>query len=113
MPITHPKLTTHAFLEPLYGDAYYPNHVLDKGAAILTRLCRRIEAEHPTDLTALYALTHAATEEFNDLEAEFDEAGSELETVAREQIGEEFWLVATTYGFADADVERLIAPRNW
>ncbi|QNE73319.1 hypothetical protein F0344_00590 [Streptomyces finlayi] len=47
------------------------------GQAILLRLCERIEAEQPADLTALYVLTHAATEEFSLLEAEFDAAGSE------------------------------------
>ncbi|WP_176737169.1 DUF5713 family protein [Micromonospora citrea] len=40
-------------------------------------------------------------------------AGSEIETVAREAIGDDFWFVATSYGFPDADVERLIANREW
>lgn len=52
-------------------------------------------------------------EEFNQLEAEFEAAGSEIETVAREEIAEDFWFVASTYGFTDADVEELIATRNW
>ena len=77
------------------------------------RFCERIETDRPADLTALYALTHAATEEFNDLQDVFVEAGSEIETVAREEIAEEFWFVARVYGFADADVEELIAPRDW
>jgi hypothetical protein len=53
----------------------------DKGKAILVRLCERLEADRPADLAALYVLTHAATHEFNALEAEFEEAGSEIETV--------------------------------
>ena len=53
------------------------------------------------------------TEEFNILEAEFEAAGSEIETVAREEIAEIFWAVAMAYGFADADVEELIATREW
>jgi hypothetical protein len=97
----------------MYGDDYFPDHVVDKGKAILLRLCERIEAERPADLAALYALTNAATEEFNALEAEFEAAGSEIETVARELIGEEFWFVASAYGFAEADAEMLIAAREW
>lgn len=113
MPITNEQAAGHAFLQPLYTDTYYPDHVVDKGRAILLRLCERIEAEQPSDLTALYVLTQAATEEFNLLEAAFAAAGSEIETVAREAIGEDFRFVASAYGFADADVEELIATRDW
>ncbi|MCF2527322.1 DUF5713 family protein [Yinghuangia soli] len=113
MPITNQQAAERAYLKPLYEDDYYPDHVLDKGKAILLRLCERIEAEQPTDLPALYVLTHAATEEFNDLEVEFDKAGSEIETVAREEIAEDFWFIANAYGFTDADHEELIATRDW
>lgn len=113
MGITNERVAARAFLQPLYADPYFPDRVLDKGRAILLRLCARIEAEAPSDLPALYALTHAATEEFNALEAEFEAAGSEIETVAREEIAEDFFFVATAYGFTDADAERLIAPREW
>ncbi|MFE0690334.1 DUF5713 family protein [Streptomyces xiamenensis] len=113
MPITNPQAAERRFLEVLYADDYFPDQVLDRGRAILTRLCERIEAERPADLAALYVLTHAATVEFNALEAEFEAAGSEIETVAREEIGGDIWSVAQAYGFADADVEELIAPREW
>ncbi|MFF3730023.1 DUF5713 family protein [Streptomyces sp. NPDC002476] len=113
MPITNQQIAEHAFLGLLYEDSYFPDHVVDKGRAILLRLCERIEAEQPSDLAALCVLTHAATEEFNLLEAEFEAAGSEIETVAREEIAEDFWIIASAYGFTDADVEELIAPRDW
>ncbi|MFF4746585.1 DUF5713 family protein [Streptomyces chengbuensis] len=113
MPITDQRVAGHAFLRQLYADPYYPDHVVDEGRTILVRLCERIEADRPSDPAALYVLTQAATEEFNQLEAEFEAAGSEIETVAREEIAEDFWFVASTYGFTDADVEELIATRNW
>ncbi|MEU6880388.1 DUF5713 family protein [Streptomyces sp. NPDC046712] len=113
MSITNQQVAEYAFLRALYEDGYYPDSVVDKGKAILQRLCERIEAEQPADLTALYALTEVATEEFNALEADFEEAGSEIETVAREEIAENFWFVATAYGFTDADVEELVAAREW
>ncbi|MER7817334.1 DUF5713 family protein [Streptomyces sp. NPDC096153] len=113
MPIIGQRVAGHAFLRQLYADPYYPDHVVDKGRTILVRLCERIEADKPSDLAALYVLTQAATEEFNLLEAEFEAAGSEIETVAREEIAEDFWFVASTYGFTDADVEELIATRDW
>ncbi|MGK5552014.1 DUF5713 family protein [Actinomadura kijaniata] len=103
----------HAFLKGMYEDGYYPDHVVDRARAILLRLCARVEAERPADLPALYVLTHAATEEFNELEADFHAAGSEIETVARDLIGEDFAFIATTYGFPGADHEELIATRDW
>ncbi|MFJ4782181.1 DUF5713 family protein [Streptomyces sp. NPDC088794] len=113
MPISNQQAAAHAFLKALYRDAYYPDHVVDRGRDILLRLCERIEAERPADLDALYVLTQAATDEFNDLETAFEEAGSEIETVAREEIAEDFWFVAKTYGFENADVEELIGTRDW
>ncbi|MER7754772.1 DUF5713 family protein [Kitasatospora sp. NPDC097643] len=113
MPITNAKAAGHAFLRQLSNDSYYPAHVVDQGKAVLLRLCERIEAERPADLTALYALTHAATDEFNELQDAFEEAGSEIETVAREAIAEDFWFIASAYGFTGAGIEELIATRDW
>jgi hypothetical protein len=111
--ITNQQMVEYAFLQKLYEDEYFPDHVLDKGKGVLLRLCERIETERPADLTALYVLTEAATEEFNALEAEFEAAGSDIETVAREVIAENFGSVASAYGFADADPEELVAAREW
>jgi hypothetical protein len=111
--IQHPGLRGHVFLADLVGDSYYPGEAVGVVQGILGRLCERIEAERPGDLAALYGLTHAATEEVNEAQQVFWDAGSEIETVARDAIGTEIELIATTYGFADADVEELIAPRDW
>ncbi|MEU6429328.1 DUF5713 family protein [Microbispora sp. NPDC046973] len=113
MAPTNQHVAGHAFLRGMYEDGYYPDHLVDKGKAILLRLCERIEAEKPSDLAALYVLTEAATEEFNALGEEFEAAGSDIETVAREVIAEGFWFVASAYGFAEVDAEELIAAREW
>ncbi|MFI8345740.1 DUF5713 family protein [Streptomyces sp. NPDC085639] len=113
MSITNQQVAGHAFLRQMYDDSYFPDHVVDNGKAILLRLCERIEAEQPSNLETLYSLTEAATEEFNVLDREFVAAGSEIETVAREWICDEFRFVASAYGFTDADVEGLTAGRDW
>lgn len=113
MAPTNRQVAEHAFLRGMYEDGYFPDRLVDKGKAILLKLCERIEAERPSDLKALYVLTEAATEEFNALEEEFEAAGSAIETVGREVIAEDFWFVASAYGFAEADVEELIAAREW
>ncbi|MFG2564374.1 DUF5713 family protein [Streptomyces sp. NPDC048567] len=113
MAIANKKVAAHSFLQGMYSDGYFPDHVVDKGRDTLLRLCLRIEAERPANVAALYVLTQAATEEFNSLEEEFEAAGSEIETIAREIIAEDFWFVASAYGFSGADVEELIATRDW
>ncbi|NEA99212.1 DUF5713 family protein [Streptomyces sp. SID13726] len=109
MTISNERVSTHPFLKALYRDDYYPDRHVDRGKEILLRLCGRIEADRPADLAALYVLTQAAAEEFNGLQDD----GFEIETVAREEIAEDFWFVADAYGFADADIEELIATRDW
>lgn len=111
--IQNPQVRTYRFLEGMYRDGYFPDHIVDKGHAVLLRLCGRIETEHPADLAALYALTDVATEEFNRLQDDFAAAESESETVAREVICLDFRFIAAAYGFADADPELLVGERDW
>lgn len=112
MQITNTTMAAYPFLKDMEADSYFPAHLVSKGKDILVRLCQTIEATKPDSLSDLYALTHQATEEFNALEIEFEEEGSELETAARENIGADFEAVSKAYGF-DADNEELIAPRAW
>jgi len=111
--IANPQLQQYDFLADMQDDAYFPPFLVAKGRQILIRLCEAIEAERPQSLVALYPLTHAATEEFNRLAVEFERHDSEIETAARENIGGDFEAIAHAYGFDAADVEELIAPRDW
>jgi hypothetical protein len=113
LSVQNSQVAVREFLKGMYKDGYFPDHVVDKGVAVLLALCERIEAENPAALEALYVLTNAATEEFNALQADFEAAGSEIETVARDEIVTDFGFIAVAYGFADADVEALVASRDW
>ena len=113
MPLANRTAADLPYLAGMYDDDYFPDHLVDKVKRILLDLCAVIERDAPADLPALYRLTAVATERVNDLVDEFDEAGSEIETVAREEIAEDFWSVAKAYGFADADPEELVAVRDW
>lgn len=110
--IQNHKLRNYVFLEGMYNDNYYPNFLVNKGKAILLMLCIQIEIRNPKNLKELYELTHAATNQFNRLEEDFDEYGSEIETVAREVIALDFEYIAQSYGY-EADIEELIATRDW
>ncbi len=113
MSLSNSKMADYRFLAEMYDDAYYPSALVKKGADILVELCQQIEAQKPDGLGQLYALTLVATERFNDLQQEFDEQGSEIETVARGCIGTDFLAIAHAYGFDDADGETLISERDW
>ena len=112
MAIKNPRIKSYDFLEELYRDAYFPNVCVDKVKAVLLKLSAEIEYTRPADLKALYKLTHAATRAINALEQCFEKHGSEIETGAREAIARDFEVVADAYGF-EADIEALIAPRDW
>ena len=110
--IKNEQLKVYSFLKDMYSDSYFPNFLVDKGKAILVELCIEIEQDNPTTLDELYKLTHAATNKFNDLEDEFGENDSEIETAAREAIAVDFEFIAKAFKF-DADIEELIATRDW
>lgn len=106
------KIKEYNFLEIMYQDPHFPDFLVDKCKIILVDLCFRIEKEKPSDLEQLYRLTHEATKKINNLEDEFYDNGSEIETVARECIAEDFYFIAKAYNY-EPDIEKLIAPRTW
>jgi hypothetical protein len=103
----------HRFLQPMLDDTYYPRPLVEQGVGILVDLCAQFEVQKPTTPDAAYALTHAATEAFNTLQDSFFEADSEIETVARETIAEDFGRILDWYGHEGLELEAAIAPRAW
>lgn len=110
--LTNTKIKEHLFLDCMYRDTYFPTFLVDKCKYILLELRQNIEKEKPQSLIELYKLTHASTDKLNSLQDEFFRNNSELETAARECLGMDFEFIAKSYGF-DADVEKLIATREW
>lgn len=110
--LSNSKIKEYAFLDCMYQDSYFPNFLVDKCKNILLDLCYEIERNKPTTLDDLYKLTNSSTDKLNDLQAEFFENDSEIETAARECLAVNFEFVADAYGF-EADIEELIATRDW
>jgi hypothetical protein len=105
--ITNEKIRAHKFLEGMYSDSYFPKFLVDECREILLELCERIETEKPADAAGLYVLSQAATEKINDLQDDFLDAGSELETAARDCIVSEFEVIFEAYGW-DVDLEEAV-----
>lgn len=113
MTIENEALAERVFLQGMLSDDYFPNELVHKAQHILIALCERIEATSPSDAEEFYELTHAATEAFNELQEEFWDAGSEIETGAREIIADDFVHIMDAYDFGGLDIEEVIAPRDW
>ena len=110
--LTNSKMKQYTFLDCMYQDSYFPEFLVNKCKNILLDLCFKIETKRPSNLEELYRLTHSSTHKLNDLQDEFFENNSEIETGARECLAVNFEFIAKTYGF-EADIEELIAPREW
>jgi hypothetical protein len=113
MAIENKKISDHKWLGSMYADDYFPPFLVDKIKVILLDLCEQIEREQPKDDESLLKLTHAATERINELEEEFEENNSELETGARESMAAEFGFIVHCYGFGHLQIDKVIAPRDW
>jgi hypothetical protein len=111
MPAQNEKVREHTLLKPMLEDAYFPKHLVGKGQDLLRQLAERIEHEAPEG-DAVYNLTEATTEAFNELQEEFLEADSEIETVAREAIAADVEFILDAYGY-DVDIEKAIGNRDW
>ena len=107
------KIKKEDLLQGMYSDGYFPDHLVDKLRDIILGSCSKIEDRKPKSLGELYLITCDATELINDLQEEFEESESEIETVARDEIALAFEVVAKTYGFDNADLEELVATRDW
>ena len=113
MSDTNLQIDSGKFLQDMYDDDYFPNFLVDKVRDVIIDCCKEIESQKPASLEELYKITCRATDKINGLQQEFEDNDSEIETGAREDIAETFGFVADSYGFTDADLEELIATRDW
>ncbi|MBW3597634.1 MAG: hypothetical protein KY475_10200 [Planctomycetes bacterium] len=107
------KIDASKLLQGMYSDGYFPNFLVDKVRGVLEDACREIESQNPANHKQLYEITCRATERINDLQEEFEDNDSEIETAARDDIAVSFGYIASVYGFPDADLEELVATRDW
>jgi hypothetical protein len=111
MPIQNDEVREHVFLRAMLTDRYFPKHLVAKGQELLRLLAERFEHEAPQG-KAVYELTRATVQAFNELQEEFLAAGSEIETAARDAIGGDVEFILQAYGYA-VDIEEAIANRDW
>lgn len=99
------------YLTDMYNDNYYPRFLVDKVKALIAELVTFLEAGTHTK-EEIQAKFDVMTIGINDLQEEFWDNDSEIETVARESIGQTVEDILTHFSI-DIDVEDAIAERDW
>lgn len=102
---------SYKLLDEMYQDEYYPNFLVDKVKAELQRVIDLLESGE-TDTEVIQAKLDEAVCAVNDLQDEFDENDSEIETVARDCIGESVGYILEWFDIP-IDVEDAIRERDW
>ncbi len=101
----------YQMLAEMYQDDYYPDFLVDKISALLLKVIALLENDE-TDLKVIQSALDEAVEGINDLQAEFDENDSEIETVARDTIGETVAYILEWFDI-NIDIEDAIGARDW
>lgn len=113
MKISNKEILNHVFLKGMVRDNYFPPFLVDKLEAIFFDMCQKIEDSKPEFDRGLFEITHSSVEKINELAKEFENHGSEIETVARDSIGEDFEFITVAYGVDHVNIEDAISPREW
>ncbi len=101
----------YKLLDEMYQDAYYPDFLVDKVKDELQKVIDLLESGE-TDIEAVQTKLDEAVCAINDLQEEFDENDSEIETVARECIAAAVAYILEWFDIF-IDTEEAIRERDW
>ena len=103
--------SNYQLLDEMYEDEYFPDFLVDKVKNELQKVIDLLE-NGETDTEAVQEKLDEVVCAINDLQDEFDENDSELETVARDCIGETVAYILERFGIP-IDIEEAIRERDW
>ena len=98
-------------LNEMYQDDYYPNFLVDKIKNELQKVIDLLETGEK-DINIIQEKMDEIICSINNLQDEFDENDSEIETVARDCIGETVGYILDYFDIP-IDVEEAIRERDW
>jgi predicted DNA-binding ArsR family transcriptional regulator len=99
------------YLKEMYHDAYFPNFLVDKLKDVIKVTVKFIEETNHTKEEIQKALDQM-TLKTNELQEEFDQNGSEIESVARDSIALTVENILKYFDI-DIDIEEAIREREW
>ncbi|MCI8694154.1 MAG: hypothetical protein HFH91_15820 [Lachnospiraceae bacterium] len=101
----------YKLLEEMYQDEYYPDFLVDRVRDEIQKVISLLESGE-TDTEAVQEKLDEAVCAINDLQEEFDENDSEIETVARECIAAAVAYILEWFGIP-IDIEEAVRERDW
>ena len=101
----------YVLLKEMYNDEYYPAFLVDKAKAEIQKVIELLESGE-NDVEIIQEKLDEMTCAINDLQDEFDANDSEIETVARDCIGETVYYVLNWFNIP-IDEEEAIRERDW
>ena len=101
----------YKLLEDMYEDGYFPDFLVDKLRDLIENVITFLETGEQ-ELKKIQEKFDEMTLAANDLEEEFEENGSELETAARESIGATVAYILQWFEI-NIGVEDAIRERDW
>ena len=101
----------YKLLDEMYQDDYYPAFLVDKVKDELQKVIDLLEGGK-TDIEVIQNTLDKAVCGINDLQDEFYENDSEIETVARDCIGDTVAYILEWFGIPSA-IEEAIRERDW
>ena len=101
----------YKLLDEMYQDEYYPDFLVDRVKEELQKVIGLLESGE-TDTEAVQEVLDEAVCGINDLQQEFDDNDSEIETVARECIAADVAYILEWFSIP-IDTEEAIRERDW
>ena len=101
----------YKLLDEMYQDEYYPDFLVDEVRDALQKVVDLLESGE-TNTEVVQETLDEAVSSINDLQEEFDENDSEIETVARDCIGVTVAYILEWFGIP-IDMEEAIRERDW
>lgn len=103
--------SNYKLLDEMYQDDYYPAFLVDKVKDEIQKVIDLLESGE-TDTEVVQEKLDEAVLAINDLQEEFDENESEIETVARDCIGVTIDYILKWFDIP-IDMEEAIRERDW
>jgi predicted dinucleotide-utilizing enzyme len=101
----------YKLLDAMYQDGYFPDFLVDKIKELVQNVIAVLETGERNS-EKIQSKFDEMTLAINDLQEEFEENDSEIETAARESIGETVEYILKWFDI-DIDAEDAIGERDW
>lgn len=100
-----------AYLPEMYADDYFPSKQVDKVKSAIQKVVNLLEKGNASPAKIQDKLDQM-TEKINELQEDFEDNDSEIETGARESIADTVQRILTHFN-VDIDIEEALRGRDW